>query len=314
MEVRRTLLQDLLLRTARDTRLRRVVEAPPTKPEVVRRYVAGETIGAALDVVVWLGERGRDVSLTHLATDPPDADAAQGNGRRVRKLIRRLAAAGLAGDGRADVSLRLSALGAALGPHGADDAIEHACALCAAGESAGVSVTVETEPSVPIDATLAAVAALAADHRGVGVALQACERRSEADCRDLVAAGIRVRLSKGVAASEPARFRRRADVDRSFARCLAVLMAGPAPVAVATGDERLLAIAETLARRYRRGRDRVEYVLRYGDRPALQAVIADRGDRCRVYVPFGEDWYPYLLARVADHPADLVALVRAVAH
>lgn len=310
MPVRRSVMQDLLLKMAGDARLRRAVETPSAGHEVVRRYVAGESISSAMDVASWLAARGRLVSLTHLASDPHDPIAARDRRKRVRKVIRRLADAGLAEDGGADVSLRLSSLGAAMGSDGPALAAEHLRALCEAAVPAGVGVTVEAEQDVPVDTTIATVRTLRENFPDIGVSLQARLVRTDGDCRELAREGMRVRLTKGPVASDPEVYARRHDVDRAYVRCLATLMAGQGPVAVATHDGRILDIAQALVRRYGRDCSTVEYQLRYGVHPEIQTVIADRGDRLRVYVPFGEEWYPYILRRVADSPAEMFALAR----
>ncbi|WP_168583274.1 proline dehydrogenase family protein [Gephyromycinifex aptenodytis] len=311
MPVLRSVTQDLLLKMAGDTRLRRAVETPSMSHEIVRRYVAGESVSSAMDVASWLVARGRLVSLTHLASDPHDALAARDRRKRVRKVIRRLGDAGLTGQGRADVSVRLSALGGAMGPSGPALALEHMRSLAEAAAAAQVSLTLEAERDVPVETTIAAVHQLREDFPDTGISLQACLLRTEQDCRDLVGTGARVRLTKGAAAPDPAVYAGRHDVDLAYVRCLRTLLAGPDPVAVATHDERLLEIAQTLARRNGRDSSNLEYQLRYGVHPEMQAVLCDRGDRLRVYVPFGEEWYPYILRRVADSPSEMIALARA---
>ncbi|WP_082043697.1 proline dehydrogenase family protein [Mobilicoccus massiliensis] len=183
--------------------------------------------------------------------------------------------------------------------------------LARIGDEHGVSLTVEVEPAVPADATISAFHEVRAEHPTLGLSLQACLRRTESDCRSLAATGARVRLTKGAPAHDADHFRRGADVDRAYVRAVQHLLEGRGPVVVATHDERLLQLSETLARRLCRDPSTIEYQLRYGVRPEKQAEIADRGDRLRVYVPFGEEWYPYIARRVADSPREILALVRA---
>ena len=145
--------------------------------------------------------------------------------------------------------------------------------------------------------------------------MQAYLQRTEADCRDLAYAGSRVRLCKG-AYKEPesVAFQGEDDVDRSFVRCLKVLMAGDGYPMVATHDPRLVAITEDLVRRNGRaqGSYRVPDALRH---PAASSSAAGcrTGEKMRVYVPYGDEWYGYLVRRMAERPANLVFFLRSLA-
>ncbi|WP_052466133.1 hypothetical protein [Mobilicoccus massiliensis] len=125
MEAARLTVQNTLIRVATDARLRRAAENRTMSHEIVRRYVAGESISSAMDVASWLEERGRRVSITHLVSEPHDLVRTEKRVKRIRKLVRRLSDAGLAHDGFADVSVRLSAFGAALGGQGRASARDH---------------------------------------------------------------------------------------------------------------------------------------------------------------------------------------------
>ncbi|GAB48546.1 proline dehydrogenase family protein [Mobilicoccus pelagius] len=311
MEPARPTVQDVLLRVATDARLRRAAENRTTSHEIVRRYVAGESISSAMDVAQWLGVRGRAVSVTHLVAEPQDGIRIEKRVKRIRKLVRRLADAGLATDGGADVSVRLSTLGAGLGAAGRAGARDRLRELAEIGDAHGVTLTLEVEDLVPPDVTFAAFHEVRAERPTLGISVPACLRRAEADCVALAATGARVRLTKGAPGREEGAFTRRSEVDRAYVRAVQPLLEGNGTVVVATHDERLIRLAETLARHLRRPRESVEYQLRYGVRPDKQAEIADRGDTLRVYVPFGEDWYPYLARRVADSPREILELVRA---
>ncbi|WP_226346493.1 proline dehydrogenase family protein [Agilicoccus flavus] len=305
--------QDVLMRMAHDARLRRLIEGKSVGHDVVRRYVAGESISSALDVTGELLVRGRLVSLTHLAADPLDATQAKDRRKRLRKLLRRLGQAGYSEGARTEVSVRMRALGAGLRPGGAPAALEHARLVAQTAAEVGTRLTVETENTLPIDVTLGAWRELRGEFPDTGIALQAGLDRSADDCRALAADGARVRLGKGTAHG-PGAITRPHDVDLAYVRCLKILLHGGADVVVATHDLRLLRIAESLVAHLpeaeRAGRE-IEYGLRYGVAPVTQTTVADRGDRMRVYVPFGEDWYPYLMSRIAEETNPVVSLVRA---
>jgi proline dehydrogenase len=143
--------------------------------------------------------------------------------------------------------------------------------------------------------------------------IQACLRRSEADCRALAAYGTRVRLCKG-AYSEPesVAFTSRRDIDTSYARCLRALMNGSGYPMLATHDPRLIEITTSLALLTGRAPDSFEYQMLYGIRPAEQRRLAGTGARMRVYVPYGGDWYAYLVRRLAERPQNLGFFLRSL--
>jgi proline dehydrogenase len=170
------------------------------------------------------------------------------------------------------------------------------------------------EDHTTTEATLATHGELRRDFPTVGVAVQARLRRTEADCRSLAAAGARVRLCKG-AYAEPASvaFRASADVLAAYARCLGVMFASTGYPMVATHDPVLLALAGRLAAHWQRSPATYEYQMLYGVRPAEQRRLVATGARVRAYLPYGPEWYPYLVRRLAERPANLALFLRAVA-
>lgn len=302
---------ELLTRVAQDPRARRFVESRGVSARLVRRCIAGESLTAELDVTGELLARGRLVSATYLAADPIDRSEAKDRRKRLRKLLRRLTQAGYAQDGRTDISLRLGLLGAHVGRDGLAMATEMTGDIVAGAAEAGTRVTVETEPGLDQAAVLAAVARLRHDlDADVGVALGASVARTETDCAELTRAGVRVRLVRGPVRA-PGTVRGGREADRAYVRCLQLLLQPGAHPTVATHDPRLIAIAEELVRRRGLRPDDVEYQLSYGVRPRRQTVVADRGGRMRVYLPYGPDWYPYLVERVAERPGDVPSLLGA---
>jgi proline dehydrogenase len=211
------------------------------------------------------------------------------------------------------VSVKLSAFGQRLPRDGEKIALESARQVCAAAAAVGTTVTVDMEDHTTTDATLQTVRDLRVDFPWVGAVLQAQLRRTEADCRDLAGPGSRVRLCKG-AYDEPASVahRRTGEVDRSFVRCLRILMAGEGLPMVATHDPRLIAIARFLAQRA--GRTPADYELQmlHGVRPRAQTELAAEGLRMRVYLPYGTEWFGYFMRRLAERPANLAFFARSL--
>jgi proline dehydrogenase len=294
-----------MLAASRSGALRAFAENTPLMRPVVDRFVAGTTVDEVLAVAREL-TADRLVTIDHLGEDTTERAQAEATVEAYRVLLDRLAAAGLAA--RVEVSVKLSALGQSL-PRDADKiALDHARQVCEAARAAGTTVTVDMEDHTTTDSTLGIVRDLRMDHPWVGAVLQAQLRRTEADCRDLAGPGSRVRLCKG-AYAEPASVAHadRAEVDRSFVRCLKILMAGEGLPMVATHDPVLLDIARHLGR----GRD-YEIQMLHGVRPRAQTELAAAGETVRVYLPYGTEWYGYFVRRLAERPANLAFFARSL--
>ncbi len=279
--------------------------------DFVHRYVAGEGVSTAVAVAAELIAKRRLVCLTLLRPPPESEDDARGAAKRYRKLLRRLDESGLGGADRCEVSFSLDAMGGELGAEGPAFALEQSRRVCQTAANCGALVTVETHRGGDVDATVETVADLRQDFPFVGISLEAARRRTESDVRDQL--GTRVRLGRGPSGGADDRFGTPAQVDRAFARSVRRLMAHPGGTPVVfTQDLRLIEITEALARFHGRPPDSYEIQLRHGVRPATQANVGDRGDRMRVYTPFGDDWYAYLISRVADDPTNVGDLLKAV--
>ncbi|WP_158846347.1 proline dehydrogenase family protein [Saccharothrix deserti] len=303
------MLRSTLLAASRSGAIRGLVERTPLTRPVVKRFVSGDDVAAAVATTGEVLADGRYVTLDHLGEDTRDAAQAAATVEAYLDLLRRLEAAGHTL--RAEVSVKLSAVGQFLPHEGEKIALEHARRICAAAGAVGTTVTLDMEDHTTTDSTLGILRELRADFPWVGVALQAYLKRTEQDCRDLAYAGSRVRLCKG-AYREPVSvaFQDKVDVDRSYVRCLKVLMAGEGYPMVASHDPRLIAIALELAKG--RGQDSYEFQMLYGIRPDEQHRIAAAGNRMRVYVPYGDEWYGYFMRRLAERPANVAFFLRSL--
>ncbi len=303
------MLRRVLLTAARNARVKALVGTAPVSRDVVRRFVAGESVEDAVRVTRGLVAAGLAVSLDHLGEDTVEVGQAKEVTEAYLTLLGRLADEGLTPG--AEVSVKLSAVGQAL-DHSL--AVEYARAVCEAATAAGTTVTLDMEDHTTTDSTLAVLAELRRDFPATGAVIQAYLRRSEADCRDLAREGSRVRLCKGAYREpESVAYRARAEVDRSYVRCLKVLVSGPGYPMVATHDPRLLAVAGALLERAGRARGSYEYQMLYGVRPDEQRRLAARGETVRVYLPYGDEWYGYLMRRLAERPANVGFFLRALA-
>lgn len=305
------MLRTTLRAVARSTGTRRLVEANPLTRRVVHRFVAGTTVDDAVRVTRELGDQGMSVTLDHLGEDTQDAKQATDTVRAYKRLLATLGEAGLAE--RAEVSVKLSAVGQFLSADGEKIALENARRICEAATAVGTTVTLDMEDHTTTDSTLGILTDLRVDFPWVGAVLQAYLHRTEQDCRALATTGSRVRLCKG-AYSEPAAvaFQSKQEVDRSYVRCLKALMGGTGYPMVATHDPRMVAIATELASRAHRAAGSYEFQMLYGIRPDEQRRISSEGDRLRVYVPYGTEWYGYFIRRLAERPANLAFFLRSL--
>ncbi|MDE3721762.1 proline dehydrogenase family protein [Nocardiopsis sp. N85] len=304
------MLRKPLLLAARSTTCRRIVERTPVTRAMVHRFVAGEDQVTALPVVEALG-LDRLVTLDFLGEDTEDRTQAEATVLAYEDLLAALGEAGL-GD-RAEVSVKLSAVGQFLDRDGEKIALENARRIAEAAEAIGTTVTLDMEDHTTTDSTLGILRELREDFPFVGAVLQAYLRRTEADCRDLSGAGSRVRLCKG-AYDEPesVAFRDKHEVDKAYVRALRVLMEGDGYPMVASHDPRMIAIAGGLAAANGRTADDYEYQMLYGIRDEEQKRLAAEGKRMRVYVPYGTEWYGYYMRRLAERPANVLFLARSL--
>jgi proline dehydrogenase len=297
-----------ILAASRSRIIKETISNAPVSRSVVRRFVAGEATEDAVRVTRELVGGGLAVSLDHLGEDTVEPEQAKSATAAYVDLLDRLATEGLTP--QAEVSVKLSALGQRF-----DEglAVAHAETICSAASAAGTTVTLDMEDHTTTDSTLQVLSGLRAEFPSTGAVIQAYLRRSEEDCRALATAGSRVRLCKG-AYDEPetVAFRERKEVDRSYARCLGVLMAGAGYPMVATHDPLLVDLAGKLADRYARAPGSFEFQMLYGIRPQEQRRLAAAGHAVRVYVPYGNEWYGYLMRRLAERPANVAFFLRSV--
>ena len=313
------MLRSAILAAARNERIEHVVTNAPVSRSVVRRFVGGADTAAAVEAARKLAAQGLTVTLDHLGEDTTDrahADAVAGAYLELLDALRSVGLTDHLGDltARVDVSVKLSAVGQALGTDGEKIATEHARTICAAARDAGATVTLDMEDHTTTDSTLGILRELRADFPDTAAVLQAYLHRTESDCRDLAHEGSRVRLCKG-AYDEPASvaFTKRQDIDRSYVRCTNVLLAGAGYPMFATHDPTLVEIVGARAKAHGRSPEAFEYQMLYGIRPDEQRRLAGLGHIVRVYVPYGAQWYGYLMRRLAEKPANLGLFVRALA-
>jgi proline dehydrogenase len=305
------ILRQPLLLLARSDRVKKLVTTMPVSAGIVRSYVPGEDTTAAVDASAALVDDHLRVTLDYLGEDTLDADQAEATVGAYLDALGALGARGLTR--HVEVSVKLSAIGQALPQQGHKIALENARTICRAARNAGTTVTLDMEDHTTTDATLATLRELRKDFPETGAVLQAYLRRTQSDCRALAFEGSRVRLCKG-AYDEPesVAFQSRLDVDKSYVRCLKVLLAGQGYPMIATHDPRMIRIASSLASRNGREAGSYEFQMLYGIRPDEQRRLAEAGETVRVYVPYGTEWYGYLMRRLAERPRNLTFFARSL--
>ena len=298
------MLRQPLLMLARSENIKKAVTAMPVSSGIVHRYVPGESTESAVDATRDLIDSGLHVTLDFLGEDTLDREQADATVSAYLDVLRSLTEHGLSRN--AEVSVKLSAVGQALPDQGEKVALDNARIICQAARNAGTTVTLDMEDHTTTDSTLGILRELRKDYPETGAVLQAYLHRTEADCRDLAYEGSRVRLCKG-AYHEPesVAFQDKHEVDKAYVRALKILMAGHGYPMIASHDPRIVDIAGALATRNGRAQGSYEYQMLYGIRPDEQRRLAEAGEKVRVYLPYGGEWYGYLMRRLAERPSNL---------
>jgi proline dehydrogenase len=305
------LLRQVVLAASRSGGVRKLVETAPYTRSVVKRFVAGESVASALAVTERLISDGLLITLDHLGEDTVETTQAATITSRYEELLGRLAENG--SGTRAEVSVKLTALGQLL-DDGEKIALENARRICAAAREARTTVTLDMEDHTTVDSTLRVLRELREEYPSTGAVIQAYLRRAEEHCAALADEGSRVRLCKGAySAPDSVAFTSRDEIDKSYVRCMRVLMGGRGYPMLATHDPRLIEIGGSLATLHGREHDSFEYQMLYGIRPNEQQRLARLGAQVRVYVPYGEQWYGYLMRRLAERPANMGFFLRSLA-
>jgi proline dehydrogenase len=306
-----SLLRQPLLLLARSGRVKQLVSTMPVSAGIVSSYVPGETSESVVEATAGLVEDGLRATLDFLGEDTLDAEQAEACVAAYLDVLERLSAHGLTRS--TEVSVKLSAIGQKLPVNGEKIALENARTICRAARNAGTTVTLDMEDHTTTDSTLGILRELRKDFPETGAVLQSALHRTEADCRALAYEGSRVRLCKGAYLEpEAVAFQERLDIDRSYVRCLKVLLAGQGHPMIATHDPRMVQIASSLASRYGRAPGSYEYQMLFGIRPEEQRRLSAAGETVRVYIPYGAEWYGYLMRRLAERPQNLSMFVKSL--
>jgi len=293
------LARAVLLRLADSPGIQRFVRRRGMSAGFARRFVAGETLEETAAAVRALNERGITATVDYLGENVTSRQEAAESAACYCRILDFLDAQRL----DSNVSLKLTQLGLDLSD---DLACENLRTILERAEQYGNFVRIDMEGSRYTQRTLDLFYRLWPDHKNVGVVIQAYLYRSAADVERLIADSVRVRLCKG-AYSEPREvaFQSKRDVDQNFVRLARELLSRGRWPALATHDERMIQAAIAHARAEAIDASRFEFQMLYGIRRERQQGLVREGWRMRVYVPFGTQWYAYMMRRLAERPANL---------
>lgn len=303
------LMRTFFLALSRSERLREMAVSLAPARKLSRRFVAGETLDEAIAVVHSLNGQDLLATLDHLGENVTSETEARDATSEVLDLLDAIKAAGL----RSGVSVKLTQLGLDLHPALAVENLERIVAHAAAVDN---FVRIDMESFDYVQPTLDLFEELWERYRNVGVVIQSYLYRSDEDVARLVRMGASVRLVKGAYDEAPeVAYADKEDTDASYVRLMEQLFGDEAQSngvypAIATHDTNLIDWAVEHTRSRGIPRDRFEFQMLYGIRSGLQRQLAAEGYRVRAYVPYGEQWYPYFMRRLAERPANVLFLVR----
>lgn len=302
-----SVLRSAFIALSHNRPLRRFLENSRMGVKLSSRFVAGMKLEDALRVAASVNQQGIAVSLDSLG----ESVTSEAEAHRAAEVYHNLLGAIAERKLDANVSVKLTQMGLEISPGLAENIAGN---LAQHAHETGNFVRIDMEDSNLTQITLDIVRRLHArpDLRdAIGIVVQAYLFRSQADIEQLVADGIRVRLCKG-AYKEPSEiaFPRKAEVDANYIRLSGLLLDSSAYHGLATHDEKMIAAAQRFAAEHGIGRDHFEFQMLYGVRRDLQRRLVQEGYKVRVYVPFGTEWYPYFMRRLAERPANVVFLAR----
>jgi proline dehydrogenase len=294
------MLRDTLLYLAHNDNLREFVISNRATRGVSRRFVAGETLDEAIQVTRVLNRKGMHVSLDHLGenvTDAKEAKAATQDFLTSLEAIQRNKV-------DANISLKLTALGLDISQELCE---QNVWRILECAKQYGLFVRIDMESSAYVDQTMDITLRMHERYEHVGTVMQSCLYRTRKDVEQLITQGVRVRLVKG-AYKEPksVAYQNKSEVDHNYVQLMMLLLLKGNYPGIATHDEAIVHATCKYARDHGISKDAFEFQMLYGIRRDLQEKLVSEGYNVRVYVPYGSQWYPYLMRRLAERPANLM--------
>ena len=291
-------MRALLLKLSESKRLAPLIMSNGVSRRVARRFVAGEALDDAIEAARVLNAAGRSASLDLLGENVSDEAGARDAADGYVAMFNRIARENL----NANVSLKLTQLGLDLSESLCQELVEK---IVAHATDLGNFVRIDMEGSAYTQRTVELTKRVRAKYTGVGTVMQAYLFRAEKDVQDLLSLGCRMRLCKGAYKEPPEiAFPEKADVDANYVKLMKLLLPSGIYHGIATHDPAMIQATKDFVR------DQFEFQMLYGIRTDLQQQLVREGYRLRIYIPFGTDWFPYFMRRLAERPANLAFFLR----
>jgi proline dehydrogenase len=297
------MLKGTLMYLAQNNTVRNFVIRNRATRAVSRRFVAGETLDDAIEATRALNQRKMHVSLDHLGENVSDMKEAISAAKDYIAILDRIKQAGV----DANISIKLTALGLDVSQELCEQEV---CRILEHAQQFPIFVRIDMEGSVYTERTFDIALRMHKQFEHVGTVIQSCMHSSKKHVEQLIAQGVRVRLVKG-AYKEPktVAFQQKSEVDHNFVRLMTMLLQRGNYPAIATQDEAIINATCKFARDQGISKSAFEFQMLYGIRRDLQEKLVSQGYNLRIYVPYGSQWYPYLMRRMAERPANLFFVI-----
>jgi proline dehydrogenase len=297
-------MRSFLLHLSENKRLAPLIMNNAVSRRVARRFVAGETLDDAIEAGREVNRARRSASLDLLGENVSDEAGARRAAEGYLAIFDRIAHENL----DANVSLKLTQLGLDLAEPLCQELLE---GIVAHAAELGNFVRIDMEASAYTQRTIDLTKRVRAKYSSVGTVMQAYLYRAEQDVKELLSLGCRMRLCKGAYKEPPdIAFPKKADVDANYIKLMKLLLPSGIYHGIATHDPAMIQGTKEFVRERNIGREQFEFQMLYGIRTDLQERLVREGYRLRVYIPFGTDWFPYFMRRLAERPANLVFFLR----
>ena len=299
-------MRSILLHLSHSKRLAPFIMRNAISRRVAQRFVAGDKLDNAVLAARAVNQAGQAASLDMLGENVADEASARRSAQDYVAIFDRIAQERL----DSNVSLKLTMLGLDLS---ADLCAELLDGIVSHAARYSNFVRVDMEGSAYTQRTIEIVKRVRARHENVGTVMQAYLHRTEQDIRDLLAVGCRIRLCKGAYSEPPSvAFPQKSDVDANYVKLMKILLPSGVYHGIATHDPAMLQATKNFVRENKIDRDRFEFQMLYGIRTDLQRQLVREGYRLRIYIPYGTDWFPYFMRRLAERPANLTFFLRSL--
>lgn len=297
-------MRSFLLHLSENKRLAPLIMNNSVSRRVARRFVAGETLNDAVEAARNVNREMRLASLDLLGENVSDEAGARRAAENYLSIFERIEREKL----DANVSLKLTQLGLDLSEALCQELLEK---IVAHATTRGNFVRIDMEGSAYTERTVEMTMRVRAKYSGVGTVMQAYLYRAEKGVLDLLAAGCRLRLCKGAYQEPPdVASPKKADVDANYVKLMKLILPSGIYHGIATHDPAMIDATKAFVRQKKISREQFEFQMLYGIRTDLQEQLVREGYRIRIYIPYGTDWFPYFMRRLAERPANLAFFLR----